>query len=245
MVTGHVGGSAVIRCPYDQGYERYSKYLCTGKCSTYGHRNILVWTIEGQTTAVSGRFLVHDNNTARVFTVNIHELTVNDSGKYWCGVDRSFLRGDLYNDVDLKVVKDVSSVVTPTTDANQTTEMTMTPDPISIYEASTIPLTTETTKNPEPISSIGLYIPVGLGSLLLIVGFICLYVKSRHCTTSNPGRELSWRGTLACSGPQADGHTASEPDGVYANVGSTKKQQDSIYQNINLGPKSVHFPQDT
>ncbi|XP_076141124.1 CMRF35-like molecule 8 isoform X3 [Alosa pseudoharengus] len=211
MVTGHVGGSAVIRCPYDQGYERYSKYLCTGKCSTYGHRNILVWTIEGQTTAVSGRFLVHDNNTARVFTVNIHELTVNDSGKYWCGVDRSFLRGDLYNDVDLKVVKDVSSVVTPTTDANQTTEMTMTPDPISIYEASTIPLTTETTKNPEPISS----------------------------------RELSWRGTLACSGPQADGHTASEPDGVYANVGSTKKQQDSIYQNINLGPKSVHFPQDT
>ncbi|XP_031418283.1 uncharacterized protein LOC116219248 isoform X2 [Clupea harengus] len=31
-VTGYVGGSALIRCPYDKGYEGYPKYLCRGSC---------------------------------------------------------------------------------------------------------------------------------------------------------------------------------------------------------------------
>ncbi|XP_062395799.1 CMRF35-like molecule 5 [Sardina pilchardus] len=247
-VTGYVGKSAVIRCPYDRGYEGYSKYLCRGECPSYGHRDIPVWTREGQTKAVNGRFSLHDDNTAKVFTVNITGLTAEDSRKYWCGVERSFIKGDLYNEVYLKVIKDMSPVVTPATDAYQTTQMTKISVPTSIYEAATIPKTdvyqtTQMTKSPEPISNIGLYIPVGLGFVLLITGLICLYVKYRHCKTPHPDPpSCKTRRTYKTV---ADGHTVSEHDGVYANVESTRKQQGSIYQNIQLGSKGVHHTQDT
>src|SRR4029434_7368930 len=78
-VTGHVGGSALIRCPYDKGYEEYSKYLCRGSCPVMGGKDIPVRTEAGQTKAVNGRFSLHDDTTARVFTVTITGLTAKDS----------------------------------------------------------------------------------------------------------------------------------------------------------------------
>ncbi|KAL2086270.1 hypothetical protein ACEWY4_017329 [Coilia grayii] len=109
-VTGYVGGSAEIRCPYDGGYETYSKYLCRGECPAAifsDNKDIPVKTEEGQTTAVSGRFSLHDDTTARVFTVTITGLTVKDFGKYWCGVETGLGSIDAYTEVELHIEKDI------------------------------------------------------------------------------------------------------------------------------------------
>ena len=102
-VTGYVGGSALIRCPYDKGYEGYPKYLCRGSCSVRGRKDSLVRTEASQTKAVNGRFSLHDDTTARVFTVTITGLTAKDSGKYWCSITTGFGRNDVFTEVALKV----------------------------------------------------------------------------------------------------------------------------------------------
>ncbi|XP_076118363.1 uncharacterized protein LOC143099178 [Alosa pseudoharengus] len=117
-VTGYVGGDAVFRCPYDSGYEEYSKYLCRGSCR-FGHKDILVQitagqtdkivkTEDGQTKAVNGRFSLHDDTTARGLTVTITGLTAGDYGQYWCAIKTGFGKSDVYTEIQLQVLQPVS-----------------------------------------------------------------------------------------------------------------------------------------
>ncbi|XP_062388583.1 uncharacterized protein LOC134077168 [Sardina pilchardus] len=108
-MTGYVGKSAVIECPYDRRFEQYSKYLCRGRC-IWGSKDIPVSTEAGQTRAINGRFSLHDDPTAGVFTVTITGLTAEDSGQYWCGVKTGFGRYDVYAEVKLNVKKGVHPV---------------------------------------------------------------------------------------------------------------------------------------
>ncbi|XP_063047032.1 adhesion G protein-coupled receptor E3-like isoform X2 [Engraulis encrasicolus] len=87
QVSGYVGGSALISCGYERGYERNSKYLCPGHCSLLGKTKVPIKTQEGMTNATAGRLSLHDNRASRIFTVNISGLTWGDEGKYWCGVE--------------------------------------------------------------------------------------------------------------------------------------------------------------
>ncbi|XP_076131211.1 uncharacterized protein LOC143112489 [Alosa pseudoharengus] len=103
-VTGYVGKSAVIKCPYDRRYVGYSKYLCRGKC-IWGSKDIPVSTEAGQTRAVNGRFSLHDDTTAGVFTVTITGLTAGDSGQYWCGVKTGPGQFDVFTEVALNIKK--------------------------------------------------------------------------------------------------------------------------------------------
>ncbi|XP_041961242.1 CMRF35-like molecule 2 isoform X3 [Alosa sapidissima] len=106
QMTGDVGKSAVIRCPYDRGYEGYSKYLCKGSCLHLTLKSKIVKTEAGQTKAINGRLSLHDNTTAGVFTVTITGLTAEDSGQYWCGVKTGFGKADVFSgEVELKVQK--------------------------------------------------------------------------------------------------------------------------------------------
>ncbi|KAL2086215.1 hypothetical protein ACEWY4_017274 [Coilia grayii] len=110
-VEGLVGGRAVVRCPYPRGYGRAQKYLCRGDCSPLLSKDLPVQTAAGQTWAKTGRFSLHDNTTARVFTVTITGLTAKDSGKYWCGVQTPWHTPDLYTELWLRVVPGKKRVV--------------------------------------------------------------------------------------------------------------------------------------
>ncbi|XP_076141086.1 uncharacterized protein LOC143123507 isoform X2 [Alosa pseudoharengus] len=118
-VTGYVGRSAVIRCPYDRGYVGHSKYLCRGSCRHLAFKDKIVKTEDGQTKAISGRFSLHDDTTAGVFTVTITGLTAGDSGQYWCGVKTGFGPKDVFSEVELKVQKG-NNQVHPLTSPNST-----------------------------------------------------------------------------------------------------------------------------
>uniref|UniRef100_A0A673FTE1 Immunoglobulin domain-containing protein n=1 Tax=Sinocyclocheilus rhinocerous TaxID=307959 RepID=A0A673FTE1_9TELE len=81
IVIGLRGERVDIRCSYEAGYESNSKYLCKGEC-----RNIMV---ESGSPAEDERFSLTDDTTARVFTVSITDLRTEDTGLYWCAVERT------------------------------------------------------------------------------------------------------------------------------------------------------------
>ncbi|KAL0202071.1 hypothetical protein M9458_000089, partial [Cirrhinus mrigala] len=72
-VNGHRRESVDIRCPYESGYESYSKYFCKGEFlfGIFGNKHIMV---ESGSPAKDERFSLTDNTTTRVFTITITDL---------------------------------------------------------------------------------------------------------------------------------------------------------------------------
>ncbi|XP_063061118.1 polymeric immunoglobulin receptor-like isoform X2 [Engraulis encrasicolus] len=135
-VSGRVGGSVEIRCPYDAGYETYSKYLCRGACS-YGNKDKLVETEEGKSGAVKVRFSLHDNTTSRIFTVSITGLTAKDAGKYRCGIKTGFAFKDIYIEVNLGITPPVITAPLTSESDRATSPPPATPPPTPTAPPST------------------------------------------------------------------------------------------------------------
>ncbi|XP_067296742.1 polymeric immunoglobulin receptor-like [Pseudorasbora parva] len=87
-VTGYSGGG--IKC------------LCKDQQSNYFD---LPKTNETDRWVDSGRFSLYENTRSEVLTVTIRDLSEEDSGTYYCAVDRP-VEGDLYTEVKLEVITD-------------------------------------------------------------------------------------------------------------------------------------------
>ncbi|XP_042621003.1 CMRF35-like molecule 1 [Cyprinus carpio] len=96
-VTGHTGERFNISCTYESGYESNSKYLCKGDCNIVNK----VIMVKSGSPAEDQRFSLSDDRTARVFTVTITDLRLEDEGQYWCGVKRTGT--DVYSEIVLLV----------------------------------------------------------------------------------------------------------------------------------------------
>ncbi|XP_053492999.1 polymeric immunoglobulin receptor-like isoform X2 [Ictalurus furcatus] len=98
-VTGYSGGGVLIKCKYYTKYRENQKYFCKGSvpgCSDQiktGAKNEWI---------NSGRFSLFDDTKSAEFSVKIRELTVEDTGMYYCGVNLPW-ENDIYTPVDLKV----------------------------------------------------------------------------------------------------------------------------------------------
>ncbi|XP_059410871.1 CMRF35-like molecule 8 isoform X2 [Carassius carassius] len=104
-VRGHRGERVDIRCSYESGYESNSKYFCKGRC-IFGFKDII---IKSGSPAEDERFSLTDDTTARVFIVSITDLRTEDTGRYWCGVERTvtvFSLSDVYSEIVLQVKED-------------------------------------------------------------------------------------------------------------------------------------------
>uniref|UniRef100_A0AAR2KUC6 Immunoglobulin domain-containing protein n=1 Tax=Pygocentrus nattereri TaxID=42514 RepID=A0AAR2KUC6_PYGNA len=101
-VMGYSGGGVLIKCRYETQYTSNPKYLCEAPwpCMTKP-----IWTDAKNEWIHSGRFSLFDDTRAAQFWVVIRELTVKDSGKYKCAVDKD-LAIDVYTPVELKVEED-------------------------------------------------------------------------------------------------------------------------------------------
>ncbi|RXN09879.1 polymeric immunoglobulin receptor-like protein [Labeo rohita] len=100
-VTGYSGGGVIITCGYYEGHTGYIKYFCRGWWSKYTY---LIKTKDNNKWVHSGRFSLYYDTRAAVFTVTIRNLSEQDSGTYYCGVERS--GQDLYTKVNLNVITD-------------------------------------------------------------------------------------------------------------------------------------------
>ncbi|XP_031418277.1 CMRF35-like molecule 6 isoform X2 [Clupea harengus] len=244
-VTGYVGGSALIRCPYDNGYEGKSKYLCRGSCPVGGGKVIPVRTEAGQTKAVNGRFSLHDDTTARVFTVIITGLTAKDSGKYWCAITTGLLRTDVYTEVALKVsqVPPPSPIMTllPSTEDYSLTP----PQPSTPLISNTSPSAPETTisqsaadlqEDTEESVVISVLCVVGVVVVATVCGMaLALYYKQKRKKQS-AGPTSSTTGRSRDPGQNKEGRSneAIRMSSLYQNPNATTKQPDLVYQSLNL-----------
>ncbi|KAB5583842.1 hypothetical protein PHYPO_G00100380 [Pangasianodon hypophthalmus] len=97
-VTGYSGGGVLIKCKYDAEFTQNTKYFCKGSWPGCDDQ---IKTEAKNMWINSGRFSLFDDTKSAEFWVMIRELTVQDTGTYQCGVDKSWI--DIYTPVELKV----------------------------------------------------------------------------------------------------------------------------------------------
>ncbi|XP_059003423.1 CMRF35-like molecule 6 isoform X1 [Mustela lutreola] len=107
-VTGTVGGSQSVQCQYEEKFRETPKYWCKSPCvrrtlKTEGA------DIEGRKDRVS----IRDHPVNLTFTVTLENLTEDDAGTYWCGIDTSGKPGYFF-DRTFQVVLSVTPASTAT-----------------------------------------------------------------------------------------------------------------------------------
>ncbi|XP_044941897.1 protein CD300H-like isoform X5 [Mustela putorius furo] len=107
-VTGTVGGSQSVQCQYEEKFRETPKYWCKIPCvrrtlKTEGA------DIEGRKDRVS----IRDHPVNLTFTVTLENLTEDDAGTYWCGIDTSGKPGYFF-DRTFQVVLSVTPASTAT-----------------------------------------------------------------------------------------------------------------------------------
>ncbi|XP_058236833.1 uncharacterized protein LOC131347019 isoform X1 [Hemibagrus wyckioides] len=98
---GREGNSAVIRCSYAEQYKTSPKYFCK---KNHEHCETLLKTDGQNDWKLEGRLTLFDNKEKNVFVVNIGNLSVQDAGRYGCGVETT--GQDLITVVHLTVMKE-------------------------------------------------------------------------------------------------------------------------------------------
>ncbi|XP_064871452.1 polymeric immunoglobulin receptor-like isoform X2 [Oncorhynchus nerka] len=106
-VTGYSGGTVIIYCHYSTEERSNEKYFCLGQYSYIYSLSCedQIRTGLNNTWQHSGRFSLYDNTGGNYFKVIIRQLTRQDEGTYWCGVDIPTAL-DSYTKVELEVKKD-------------------------------------------------------------------------------------------------------------------------------------------
>ncbi|XP_045565646.1 CMRF35-like molecule 2 [Salmo salar] len=102
-VTGYSGGTVIIYCHYYTEERSHEKYFCVGQYS-WRCKDIIRTGLKN-TWVHRGRFSLYDNTGGNYFKVIIRQLTRQDEGTYWCGVDKPTIP-DSYTKVELDVKKD-------------------------------------------------------------------------------------------------------------------------------------------
>ncbi|XP_010904407.2 polymeric immunoglobulin receptor-like [Esox lucius] len=103
IVPGYSGGTVIIYCHYNNQEERNGKYFCVRKTTLSCKDQIRSGS--QNTWEHSGRFSLYDDTEENYFMVVIRQLTRQDEGIYWCGVDISVIP-DRYTKVELEVKED-------------------------------------------------------------------------------------------------------------------------------------------
>lgn len=237
-VRGYEGGNAVIYCP--SGELLYPKYLMRDGVEIIKSNRRSEWTH-------NGRVSLQDRDSS-IFCVTIRQLTLEDSGTYWCGVNTWGL-DYYYTKVNLEVVTGyhtpasvlfipkVSTRLLTTTNSLSVTTLVASSKQHDQTERKTKPNESSHIPTDPTSAAKGLvYIGVGLAILVLVlVLIICtLYTqKSRDRKSSAPpaGREAN---TNSGSTQQCDLAIASTPPNsdfstIYFNVPPTSNQnRDSV-----------------
>ncbi|XP_008286766.1 uncharacterized protein LOC103362244 [Stegastes partitus] len=228
--TGVVGDKTTIKCSHSNAYSNV-KYFCKATCD---NEDILVTSRETNKDS-NGKYSIENNGNT--FTVTISDLTKDDSGTYWCGIERFGL--DTYNEVVLTV----------------TEEDTKGHD--SIHRKSDL----DETINTNSLSSEKLvYIGAGLGVVLLVLAMVLLIFfrhRKRHISASSGMHPDRVNATPCFQKQDAQHDTTSysanedqQTDGSIDSIVSSASNQhrntsrDNIYSNITVSSEPQIQPED-
>ncbi|GCB70550.1 hypothetical protein scyTo_0008609 [Scyliorhinus torazame] len=100
-VNGRLGGSITVDCQYNRPRNRNSeKYWCKGR-----RRFLCTVLVDTQRTQQerNNRLFIVDNQTSGIFSITMNQLSLGDTGWYWCGI--TTLGNDEMTSVKLNVLE--------------------------------------------------------------------------------------------------------------------------------------------
>uniref|UniRef100_A0A3B1JTI9 CMRF35-like molecule 6 n=1 Tax=Astyanax mexicanus TaxID=7994 RepID=A0A3B1JTI9_ASTMX len=136
-VKAPLGGNATVVCPYQKGSERYPKYFSKQRP---GDRIEIARSNWFRTRSTDGRFSLQDDRERSEFTVIIRNLSVEDAGLYWCGVDW-WVWSDELTEVNLDVVQEISHTSPTFGPQNASPSELMQTEPHPLLTQDKIPVT--------------------------------------------------------------------------------------------------------
>nr|XP_046216330.1 CMRF35-like molecule 5 isoform X2 [Oncorhynchus gorbuscha] len=221
-VEGYEGGKAEIRCPYREEWRSHQKYLCKGDCPVF-NKDKVIKTEAGENSASNGRYSLKDNREESVFIVTITNLTLNDAGRYWCGVDT------WGQDNYIKVNLEVSEAPTITTKTEPTTTASNPGSPTSSSLAIS-PSSISSTHNGSGASVI-IIVSMSLVTLLLVVGLLIVYRWKCNKETA-----------VSSASTVNTGINREGCDGDYEEI-NDQPLHSNIYANLPTCPSESQLPQ--
>ncbi|XP_043861013.1 CMRF35-like molecule 9 isoform X1 [Dromiciops gliroides] len=109
-VRGPEGSSLSVQCSYEDKHKERRKYWCKDKQIVFGLCSTVISTEAGR-EMTEGNLSIKDNPQDRTFTVIMRNITLNDAGKYQCGI--SLLGPDEVFKVTVVVFPGLRSSVSP------------------------------------------------------------------------------------------------------------------------------------
>ncbi|XP_077610231.1 CMRF35-like molecule 2 isoform X2 [Crocuta crocuta] len=109
-VTGNLGGSLSVQCQYEEDYRTYKKYWCRGQSESTCDK-----IVETNVEEKRGRVSIRDHPDSLTFIVTMENLTAEDTGSYWCRIQKVWLLDIWSYDPSVQVNVSVSPAPSKTT----------------------------------------------------------------------------------------------------------------------------------
>ncbi|XP_069883910.1 CMRF35-like molecule 9 isoform X1 [Dipodomys merriami] len=85
-ISGFEGDTLAVRCTYSKEWIKHGKYWCKQGGLLISRCSDTIYT-RGDQEVTQDRLSIRDSPQELAFTVTVKHLTLEDTGKYWCGVN--------------------------------------------------------------------------------------------------------------------------------------------------------------
>ncbi|XP_032097718.1 CMRF35-like molecule 8 isoform X2 [Sapajus apella] len=168
-VAGPLGGSLSVQCGYEEEHRTLNKYWCRVRW-TIGCAKI-VETKESAGKLRNGRVSIRDRPANLSFTVTLENLTEDDAGAYWCGVDTPLLQDfhDPFIQVEVSVFPASTSMTPTSVTVARTSTITTAFPPVPSTTLLTVSATHSTSIQEDNEEVMNLQLPLLLSLLALLL----------------------------------------------------------------------------
>nr|XP_011718030.1 CMRF35-like molecule 8 isoform X2 [Macaca nemestrina] len=164
-VAGPVGGSLSVQCWYEEKHKTLNKYWCRQRWLLPCDKIV---DTKGSAEEMNGRVSIRDCPANLSFTVTLKNLTEEDAGTYWCGVDTPWHKDPIVQ-VEVSMSPASMSMTPISITAAKTSTITTAFPPVSSTSLFTVSATHSTSnweENEEVVSS---QLPLLLSLLALLL----------------------------------------------------------------------------
>ena len=85
-IRGLEGDTVSLQCTYGEKLRNHQKYWCRKTGTLFTRCSDIIYTKADGQESRRGRVSIQDSPQELRFNVTLRELTLEDSGQYWCGV---------------------------------------------------------------------------------------------------------------------------------------------------------------